>query len=82
MPRRGLPEFVEEETLAAAPLGVEADGDGHGEGGLGEDVGQGRAVQVVAQHVLGVVVRVQVPGPEHLAIQPRILEVHMREIMT
>ena len=41
--------------------------DGGGEGGLGQNVRQGAAVEVVAQHVLAVLVGVQFPGLEDLA---------------
>ena len=44
---KGVPEFLEQEALAAAPLGVEPHGDGHGERGLRQDVRQGAAIQVV-----------------------------------
>lgn len=44
-------QFLEQKGLAAAPLGVQAHADGRLHGGLAQDVGQGAAVQVVAQHV-------------------------------
>ena len=55
-------EFSEKETFARAPLCVEADGDGHRQCRLRQDVGQGAAVQVVAQDVLAVLAGIQ---PRH-----------------
>ena len=45
-------ELREQERLAAAPLGVEADRDGRVERRLAEDFGQRRAVQVVAEYAV------------------------------
>ena len=44
-------QFLEQEGLAAAPLGVQAHADGRLHGGLAQDVRQGAAVEVIAQHV-------------------------------
>lgn len=44
-------QFLEQEGLAGAPLGVQTHADGRLHGGFAQDVGQSRAVQVVAQHV-------------------------------
>lgn len=52
-------EFVEEEWLATAPLGEQTHGDGHGQGGLTEHVCQRRAVQVIAEQLLIILVGVQ-----------------------
>ena len=60
-------QLLQEETLAGAPLGVQTHRDGGGEGGLRQDVRQGAAVEIVAQHVLTVLVGVQFPGSQHLA---------------
>lgn len=44
-------QLLEQEGLATAPLGVQSHTDGRLHGGLTQDVGQRRAVQVVSQHV-------------------------------
>lgn len=49
---RGLTlQLLEQEGLAAAPLGVQTHADGRLHGGFAQDVCQSRAVQVVTQHV-------------------------------
>ena len=60
-------EFLQKKALPRPPLGVETHSDGHGEGWLGQDVCQGTAVQVVSEHVLTVLVCVQLPRSKHLA---------------
>lgn len=44
-------QLLEQEGLPTPPLGVEPHADGRLHGGLAEDVRQGAAVQVIAQHV-------------------------------
>ena len=44
-------QLLQQEGLAAAPLGVQPHTDGRLHGRLAQDVGQGGAVQVVPQHV-------------------------------
>lgn len=44
-------QLLQQEGLAAAPLGVQTHTDGRLHGGFTQNVRQSRAVQVVAQHV-------------------------------
>lgn len=60
-------KLFQQETLPASPFCVQTHCDWHRKGRLGEDVGKGAAIEVVSQHILGVLIRVQLPSPKHLA---------------